>query len=408
MPGSVNCLIVQSGGPSAVFNASAAGLISAALRKRSVEGVWAASDGLEGILEDRIFDLRAEKPRSLKALASAPGAALGSSRRCLNGDEERARALEVLRRRDVRWLFVIGGNDSMLTALELDRAARDSGYELVVVGLPKTIDNDLFGTDHCPGYGSAAKYLATLAMEAGRDTESLATIDRVSVLEAMGRDSGWLAAATALARRTEEEAPHIILLPERSFDAEAFCAAVEKTLSRFGRCVVVAAEGLKGPGGVYLSSQGGELAVDGFGHAQLGGAALAIKALVESRLGVKTRYAIPSILQRSGGHWASGQDSREARALGRSAVELAARGGGGRMLSLLRRSDEPYRWAIGSVGLAEAAGKTRPFPSEWVEEGGTWVRPDFIRYLKPLVEGRVEVELLDGLPKYARLRKKLI
>jgi 6-phosphofructokinase 1 len=406
MPASVNCLIVQSGGPSAALNASASGLIAAAIRRKEVKGIWAAANGFEGILEDRIFDLRAEKRSDLRALGKVPGAALGSSRRSLSGEGENDRALNVLRARGVRWLFVIGGNDTMQTALELDCAAEASGYELSVVGVPKTIDNDLEGTDHCPGYGSAAKYLATIVMEAGRDTESTLTTDRVSVIEAMGRDSGWLAAATALGRRSEEDPPHIVLLPERPFDPEKFCLAVEAALSRLGRCVVVAAEGLKDSAGDYLSAEGG-LFADGFGHAQLGGAALAVKSIVETRLRVKTRFAIPSIVQRSGGHWASAQDLRESTALGRPAMEVAA-AGGGRMLCIRRLRDEPYRWAVGSCSLDEAAGRVRRFPAEWLGEGGMDIRSGFLRYLKPLVAGRVGVELLDGIPKYIRLKKNFI
>ncbi|MDA8426547.1 MAG: diphosphate--fructose-6-phosphate 1-phosphotransferase [Treponema sp.] len=401
-----NFLVAQSGGPTAVLNASAAGAALAALSLRGVGNVWAAREGLLGLFDDDLIDLRAEGRRSLRALARVPGAAFGSCRRGLADELDRERALAQLRRRDVRLLLYIGGNDSMRTAADIDTLARDSGYELVVVGVPKTIDNDLLATDHCPGYGSAARYVATTVMEAGLDTEALSSSDRVNVIETMGRDSGWLAAASTLGRREPGEAPNLVLLPESVFDEERFCAAVEASLSRLGRCVVAVAEGVKRADGSYLSAQGGPFGADHFGNVQLGGAALAVKAVVEARLGAKTRYSIPSTAQRVAGHWASGRDLAEAAEAGRAAVKLAARGEGGRMVTLERVSDSPYRCRTGSVGLGEVAGKTRTFPAAWLSDNGMDVDEAFAAYALPLVAGESRPKLRDGLPEYPRLRSR--
>ena len=403
-----NLLIAQSGGPTAVVNASAAGAALAALRLRGIGGLWAAEDGLVGLLDGRLLDLRAAGRRALRSLSRSPGAAFGSCRRGLMDAADRERALAELRRRDVRIFLYVGGNDSMRTAADIDRLARDSGYELCVVGLPKTIDNDLLVTDHCPGYGSAAKYLATTVMEAGLDTEALSSSDRVNVIETMGRDAGWLAAATALARRGGDDAPNLVLLPETPFDEDRFCSAVEERLSRIGRCVVSVAEGLRRPDGAYLRAQDGEFGADHFGNAQLGGAALAVKAVVESRLGAKTRFSIPSTAQRVAGHWVSGRDLGEAAAVGRAAVGLAAAGLGGRMVTLRRLSTSPYRCTTGSSSLDEVAGRTRSFPAEWISEDGMGVRDAFLEYLRPLVLGELRPALRGGLPDYPRLERRYL
>ncbi len=404
--GGSNFLVAQSGGPTAVVNASAAAAALTALSLRGVKNVWAAEEGLLGLFDDWMIDLRAAGRRSLRAVSRTPGAAFGSCRRGLVDAVDRERVLETFRRRDVRFFLYVGGNDSMRTAADIDRLARDSGHELVVVGVPKTIDNDLLVTDHCPGYGSAAKYLATTVMEAGLDTEALSSSDRVNVIETMGRDSGWLAAAAALARRGPGEAPNLILLPEVAFDEERFCAAVEDSLSRLGRCVVVVAEGIRRTDGSYVSAQGGPFGVDHFGNAQFGGAALAVKALVESALRAKTRFSIPSTAQRVAGHWVSARDLEEAAAVGRAAAKMAARGEGGRMATLVRRSDSPYCCITGSVDLEAVAGKTRSFPAEWISESGMGVKEAFLTYARPLVAGNSRLRLREGLPDYPRLERR--
>ncbi|HUW42211.1 MAG TPA: diphosphate--fructose-6-phosphate 1-phosphotransferase [Rectinemataceae bacterium] len=401
-----NFLLAQSGGPTAVLNASAAGAALAALSLRGVGDVWAAREGLLGLFDDDLIDLRAEGRKSLRALSRVPGAAFGSCRRGLLDELDRERALAELKRRDVRLFLYIGGNDSMRTAADIDTLAADSGYELVVVGVPKTIDNDLLATDHCPGYGSAAKYIATTVMEAGLDTEALSSSDRVNVIETMGRDSGWLAAASTLGRRERDEAPNLVLLPESAFDEERFCSAVESSLGRLGRCVVAVAEGVKRADGSYLSAQGGPFGADHFGNVQLGGAALAVKAIVESRLGAKTRYSMPSTAQRVAGHWASGRDLAEAAAAGRAAVRMAAGGEGGRMVTLERLSDSPYRCGTGSVALSAVAGRTRTFPAEWLSESGMDVTEAFAAYALPLLAGESRPRLRDGLPEYPRLKSR--
>jgi len=401
-------LIAQSGGPTAVVNATAVAAALEARRSRRIGEVWAASEGLLGLLEGRFIDLGSPSRRALKALSGAPGAAFGSCRRGLADEAEGERAVSELKRHDVRYLLYIGGNDSMRNAADIDRTARRLGYELFVLGIPKTIDNDLAGTDHCPGYGSAARMIATMVMEAGLDTEALSSFDRVNIIETMGRDAGWLAASTALARRGEEDAPHLILLPELPFDEEAFCSAVEGKLGSLGRCVIAVSEGLRLKNGDYLSAQGGAFGADQFGHAQLGGAAFRLKTLVEARLKAKTRFCISSTAQRVAGHWASGRDLEESARLGRAAVRLARSGVGGLMLTLERSSGPAYRCSVGSIALDEVAGKTRAFPAAWIDDDGLGVRSGFLDYLRPLVTARPGMRLRDGLPLYPRLERRYV
>ena len=400
-----NCIVAQSGGPTAVINASACGVIQAALKQPSITGVYAAHNGILGVLEDRIFDMGRESAADIEGLRTSPASALGSCRHKVKTDEDFARILEVFKLHDIRYFFYIGGNDSQDTADKVNRLAAREGFEMRAVGVPKTIDNDLAFTDHCPGYGSVIKYLATMTMEAGRDTEALYTSDTVNVIEAMGRNAGWIAAGTALARRDEEDAPHMILLPEVPFDAEKFKARVDYYLRKLGRCVIVVSEGTKNPDGSYISERTGDFAKDAFGHTQLGGAGNAIQDLVERELKVKARVAIPSTIQRNGIHFASQTDADEAYMAGRRAVELACGGVSGKMVTLQRVSEEPYRCETGTADLADVANGEKFFPVEWIAEDGFFVTDDFLRYARPLIQGEVKPVIDGGLPRFVRLRK---
>jgi 6-phosphofructokinase 1 len=400
-----NCIVAQSGGPTAVINASACGVIQEAFKHKEITGVYAAHNGILGVLNDQIYDMGREDPRDVEGLRTSPASALGSCRHKVKKEEELARILEVFRRHGIRYFFYAGGNDSQDTADKVNKLAAREGYELVCVGVPKTIDNDLAYTDHCPGYGSVIKYLATMTMEAGRDTEAMYTSDTVNVIEAMGRNAGWIAAGTALARRDEEDAPHMILLPEAPFDREKFKARVDYFLKRIGRCVIVVSEGTQNPDGTYIAEQKGDFARDAFGHTQLGGAAFFIKDLVEREIKVKARFAIPSTIQRTGIHFASLTDSNEAYLVGQRAVQLAVGGVSGRMVSLERVSSDPYRCETGTVDLAKVANGEKKLPVEWIGPDGFSLTAEFDRYARPLIQGEVQPVIEGGLPRFVRFRK---
>jgi 6-phosphofructokinase 1 len=402
------CIVAQSGGPTAVINASACGVIQEAFRHAQFTGVYAAHNGILGVLNDDIFDLRQESSRAIEGLKTSPSAALGSCRYKVKTDADYERILDVFTRHDIRYFFYIGGNDSMDTADKVAALAARKGYDFCAMGVPKTVDNDLAFTDHCPGYGSVIKYLAAMVMEAGRDTEAMYTSDTVNVIEAMGRNAGWIAAGTALARRNEEDAPHIILLPEEPFDKEKFKARVHSYLERIHRCVIVVSEGTKNPDGTYISEQKGEFAKDAFGHTQLGGAANHIKAIIEDEVKVKSRFAIPSTIQRSGAHFASLTDSREAYLTGREAVRQAVKGVRGKMVTLQRVSEAPYRCVTGLADLSHVANGEKTFPREWITEDGFFVKPEFVAYARPLIQGEVRPAMRDGLPEFVRLEKHFI
>ena len=402
------CIVAQSGGPTAVINASACGVIQEALKSPQITGVYAAHNGILGIMNEELFDLGKEDPADIEGLRTTPAAALGSCRYKVKTEEDYRAILNVFKKHDIRYFFYIGGNDSMDTADKVNRLAEKEGYEFRAMGVPKTVDNDLAFTDHCPGYGSVIKYLAAMVMEAGRDTEALYTTDTVNVIEAMGRNAGWIAAGTALAKRSEEDAPHIILLPEVPFDPERFKAKVQHYLDTIKRCVIVVSEGTKNPDGSYIAEQKGEFAKDAFGHTQLGGAANFIKAFVERELKVKARFAIPSTIQRAGMHFASLTDSQEAYLTGQTAVKLAVAGEGGKMVTLTRTAGEHYGCTTGLADLSAVANGEKLFPRDWISKDGFSVTEDFIHYARPLIMGEVPLAMDGGLPRFIRFKKHFV
>ena len=407
-------VVAQSGGPTAVINASAAGVIQTALATPDVfTGVYGGLNGILGILQEQLYDLGQEEPAEIDRLRRSPSSALGSCRHKLKSlDESRAdyeRILEVFQAHDIRYFFYIGGNDSMDTAAKLGQLAREIDYEMIAVGVPKTIDNDLFGTDHCPGYGSVAKYSATSVMEAGRDTEALYTHDTCTVHEVMGRNAGWIAAATGLARRTDEDAPHIILLPEIPFVQEEFIDKVRQSLDKYHRCFVACGEGVKTPDGGYLAEKKGAFAADSFGHVQLGGAADAVKNIIEASAGVKCRSNRAGTAQRNAIHFASKTDVEEAYLVGARAVEAATEGVSGKMVTLVREPGASYRCTTGLIDLEEVANGEKPLPREYLNEAGDGVTEAFRHYAQPLLAGEADIEIGDdGLPVYARLAKHMV
>ncbi len=407
-------VVAQSGGPTAVINASACGVIQTALEHPDTfTGVYGALNGVLGVLNEELFDLGREKPEDIEALKRTPAAELGSCRYKLKDlDSNRAdyeRILEVFKAHDIRFFFYIGGNDSMDTADKLARLAADENYEMQAVGVPKTVDNDLAHTDHCPGYGSVARYTAVSVMEAGRDTDALYTHDTVTVHEIMGRNAGWITAAAGLAKRSPADAPHLILVPEIPFVTERFVEQIKRCLKEHNRCFIACGEGIRTPNGKYLADVGDQFAEDSFGHVQLGGAAEAVRAIVENEVGVKCRTNRAGTAQRVAMHIASATDVKESYMCGAAAVSAAMDGVTGKMVTLQRQGGDEYRCTTGLADLAEVANGEKPLPREYLDAEGTGVTDEFRKYALPLIAGQAEIDLGDdGLPVYVRLGKYMV
>lgn len=406
-----NAVVAQSGGPTAVINSSACGVIQETFHNKDrITGVYGANNGILGIIHEDFFDLAAESLETIDDLKRTPSSAIGSCRYKL-GDltkdrEKYERLLEVFKAQNIRYFFYIGGNDSMDTADKVNRLAQEQGYELRVMGVPKTIDNDLVATDHCPGYGSVAKFLATSVMEAGRDTEAMYTFDPVTVTEAMGRNTGWIAAAAGLAARHEDEAPHLVYVPEIPFSIERFLDDVREVHRRLGRCFVVVSEGVKNEKGEYIAAQA---EVDSFGHRQLGGVADYLRQLITRETGLKARYNKLDTCQRNAIHFASRTDSDEAYLCGQEAVRQALAGTTGKMVTLRRESDKPYRCGTGVTLLAEVANGVKRLPRDYMNVAGTGISGAMRTYAGPLVIGEVPVRIgSDGLPVFARFQRRPI
>ncbi len=399
-------LYAQSGGVTAVINATASAVVQAA-RARKVK-VLAARNGILGALREELIDTSKESPAAIRALAHTPGGGFGSCRYKLKSlDADRAqyeRLIEVFRAHHVRWFLYNGGNDSADTAHKVSQIAAEFGYPLTCVGVPKTVDNDLAVTDCCPGFGSAAKYTAVSVLEAGYDVAAMAdTSTKVFVYEAMGRHAGWLAAAGGLAGKSADEAPHLILFPERVFDEAAFLAKVQAVVERVGYCVVVASEGIRGADGRFVADAGG--VKDSFGHTQLGGVAATLAGVVKDRLGLKVHWTLPDYLQRSARHLASKTDFAQAQAVGKAAVEYALAGKNATMPVIVRISDKPYRWKLEAAPLAKIANTEKKMPAGFVRADGYGITDACRRYLEPLIRGEAPPPYgSDGLPKYVRLK----
>ena len=399
-------LYAQSGGVTAVINATASAVIAEARASRIK--VLAARNGILGALREDLIDTSRESAASIAALAHTPGGAFGSCRyklKSLEADRARyARLLEVFKAHDVRWFLYNGGNDSADTALKVSQLAREFDYPLTCVGVPKTIDNDLAVTDTCPGFGSAAKYTAVSVREAALDVAAMAeTSTRVFIYEAMGRHAGWLAAAAGLAGENPDDAPQIILLPERAYDEAAFLAKVKQVVARVGWCVVVASEGIQSADGRFVADAGG--ATDSFGHAQLGGVAAHLAGRVKDQLGLKVHWALPDYLQRSARHLASKTDWEQAQAVGRAAVRFALARRNSVMPVIARTSDAPYRWKIEAAPLSRVANHEKKMPAGFIRRDGFGITDKARRYLQPLIRGEAPLPWgRDGLPKYVTLK----
>ncbi|MDQ1118134.1 MULTISPECIES: 6-phosphofructokinase [Pseudoxanthomonas] len=399
-------LYAQSGGVTAVINATAAGVIGEA-RRHKVK-VLAARNGILGALREELIDTSKESAAAIAALAHTPGGAFGSCRvklKSLEADRARyERLLEVLKAHGVRWFLYNGGNDSADTAWKVSQLAQAFGYPLTCVGVPKTIDNDLAVTDTCPGFGSAAKYTAVSVRECALDVAAMAeTSTKVFVYEAMGRHAGWLAAAAGLAGTGPDQAPHLILFPERAYDEAAFLAQVDKVVKRVGYCVVVASEGIRSADGRFVADAGG--GTDAFGHAQLGGVASYLAGKVKAALGYKVHWALPDYLQRSARHIASKTDWDQAQAVGKAAVQYALAGHNAVMPVIVRGGDAPYRWKIAPAPLSKVANHEKTMPAGFIRKDGFGITERARRYLSPLIQGEAPLPYgRDGLPKYVELK----
>jgi 6-phosphofructokinase len=407
-----NLLVAQSGGPTAVINASVAGVVQEAKRHGCISHIYGGMNGILGILNEQLFNLALEKPETIEALKHTPAAALGTCRYKIDFKKKPEKAardmdrlFEVFKAHQIRYFLYAGGNDSQDTADKIHQEAARRGYEMRVIGVPKTIDNDLPHTDHCPGFGSVAKYNACTVMEIAVDVSSMATDDgSCCIIEVMGRSAGWIAASSVLAKRQPKDAPHIILMPEIKFDEKSFLAKVEETVKELRYCIVVVGEGLKNPDGTEYSADKSRL--DAFGHPVLSGAADRLAELVYGKLNTKTRSVKLGYAQRCAAHYASATDAAEAVACGEAAVKAAVEGQSGFMVKLVRGRGSEYSWTTGLQPLSDIANVENLLPRDWISKDGFMPNEKFIQYARPLIAGEVKVPTEGGLPKFAVLQKK--
>jgi ATP-dependent phosphofructokinase / diphosphate-dependent phosphofructokinase len=409
MPGTKprNAFYAQSGGVTAVINASACGVIEACRRnKQKIGKVYAGRHGIVGALTEDLIDTSKESAAAIRALRHTPSGAFGSARYKLKKFEDNPaqyeRLIEVFRAHDIGYFFYNGGGDSADTCLKVSQLADRLGYPIQAIHVPKTVDNDLPITDCCPGFGSVAKYVAVSIREAGFDVASMAkTSTKVFIMEVMGRHAGWIAAAGGIAAERDGDAPHIILFPEITFDEEKFYARVKECVEKYGYCAIVVSEGVKNADGKFLSDAGLR---DAFGHAQLGGVAPVIAQLVKSKLNYKYHWAVADYLQRAARHIASKVDVEQAYAVGKSAVELALKGHNSVMPTIVRASDKPYKWKLGIAKLQDVANQEKMMPRDYITADGFHITAKGRRYLAPLIKGEDYPPYKDGLPQYVTLK----
>lgn len=405
------CIFGQSGGPTSVINASAVGVIQEALKQDCITAVYGAAHGIKGILDENFYDMSKEDSYELDLMRTTPSSALGSVRYKLKKAEEDdtdyKRILEVFKKYNIRYFFYNGGNDSMDTCNKISKYLQKSGYECRVMGVPKTIDNDLWGTDHCPGYGSAAKYIATSTMEVYHDAR---VYDKgmITILEIMGRNAGWLTAASALAAY-KGCGPDLIYLPELPFDMDTFLNDAEAIYKKNNNVIVAVSEGIKDKDGKYISEYGSDLAQskDAFGHSQLGGLASTLAAIVKQRTGAKVRGIEFSLLQRCASHCGSLNDVNESYLAGQTAVKCAVEGQTDYMVAFERAEGKEYKCTTKLINLTDVANTEKKIPREWINEAGNGLNQPFIDYALPLIQGESKPPLEDGLPRFTKLKKVL-
>ncbi|REJ93152.1 MAG: diphosphate--fructose-6-phosphate 1-phosphotransferase [Planctomycetota bacterium] len=398
MPATGNAIVGQSGGPTTVINSSLAGVVDAASRSRKIGRIFGMRFGIQGVLEDFLLDLGKEKEETLKALRSTPSSALGSSRLKL-ADEHFAPILDQLKKYDIRFFFMVGGNDTMDTIHRIVEYAAEHGWEMTGVGVPKTVDNDLFGVDHTPGYPSAARYVALSVQQAGLLARDMQRVDQFVIFQTVGRSAGWLPAAAACARSKSLTAPHVILLPERPFMRDRFLAAVKEAQEEHGFVSIVCGEGITNPDGSPVSASS---TTDNFQNVEFGAmggasAAMILHRIISDEFGWRGEFQVTESLQMCAADRAVRLDIKEAYACGRQAVKLAVKGHGGVMVTIERGRGKQYKAEFGTIPLGEVANKERPMPDEYIADGGMDVTPEFLKYVRPLV---------GELPEYANLKIK--
>ena len=405
------CIFGQSGGPTSVINASASGVFQQALKEGAITKVYGAAHGIKGVLTEQLYDMAEEDIAELELMKTTPSSALGSVRYKLadakDDDTDYQRMLEVFKKYDVRYFFYNGGNDSMDTCNKISKFMQKSGYDMRVMGVPKTIDNDLWATDHCPGFGSAAKYISTTIMEVYQDARVYDT-GTITIIEIMGRNAGWLTAAAALAG-IKGAGPDLIYLPERVFDMDAFLGKVQSIYDKTGKVIVAVSEGVKDKDGKYISEYGTDLAQkkDSFGHAQLGGLAYTLSNFVRDKTGAKVRAIEFSLMQRCAAHVASKTDYEESFMAGQTAVKEAVAGKTDFMVGFKCDRSNGYKCEAALIPLDEVANKEKTVPDEWITEDGVGIKQGFIDYALPLIQGETELPKEDGLPRFAKLKKVL-
>ena len=403
-----NAFYAQSGGVTAVINASACGVIETARKNSDKIGtVYAGQNGIIGALTENLIDTSKESDADIAALKHTPSGGFGSCRYKMksleDNKEEYERLIEVFKAHDIGYFFYNGGGDSADTCLKVSQLSEKMGFPIQAIHVPKTVDNDLPVTDNCPGFGSVAKYIALSTMEASFDVASMAaTSTKIFVLEVMGRHAGWIAAAGGL---VDDSIPVVILFPEVDFDQEKFLAKVDKNVKEFGYCTIVVSEGTKWPDGRFLAEQGTR---DDFGHAQLGGAAPVVANLIKDNLGYKYHWAVADYLQRAARHLSSESDVEQAYALGKAAVEMAIEGKNSVMPAVIRTSNNPYKWEIGSGELKDIANVEKMMPMEFISEDGFGITAQCREYLQPLIEGENYPPYKNGLPDYVVLKKEMV
>jgi 6-phosphofructokinase 1 len=400
----------QSGGPTSVINSSAAGVFLEALSQKCITKVYGAANGIQGILDENFYDIGKENKEELELLKNTPSSALGSVRYKLkkveDDDTDYKRILEVFKKYNVRYFFYNGGNDSMDTCNKISKYLIKCGYSCNIIGVPKTIDNDLYGTDHCPGYGSAAKYVATTMMELYLDA-TVYDKGQITIVEIMGRNAGWLTAASALASY-KGYGPDLIYLPEQPFDIEKFLKQVKAVSDAHnGKCIVALSEGIKTADGQYVAEAiaRGKTGQDSFGHVQLGGVAATLANLVKEKIGGKVRAVEFSLMQRCGAHLASKVDVEEAFEAGRTAVRKACEGESDKMVVFERKPGAEYGIDYKLINIELAANTEKKIPDSWILPGNKGLTEDYIKYALPLIQGDCKAPLVDGLPRFAKLKK---
>ncbi len=404
-------VFAQSGGPTSVINSSAAGVFIEALASENVTAVYGAANGIKGVLEENFYDIAQEDIKELELLKYTPSSALGSVRYKLKDasvdDTDYKRILEVFKKYNVRYFMYNGGNDSMDTCNKISKFMQKSGWDMNVIGVPKTIDNDLYGTDHCPGYASAARYIATTIMEINLDAKVYDT-PMVCVIEVMGRNAGWLTAAAKLAGAKGLGAD-LIYLPEVPFCVDKFIDDVKNVCAKNNnKCIAVVSEGIHDKDGKLICELVSAGARDSFGHAQLGGVGATLANMIKEKTGFKTRGIELSLMQRCGAHLASKTDVEETFEAGKQAVKAAVNGETDKMVCYVRKPGDKYEIEYKLLPLELAANTEKTVPMEWITENGTNISDEYVKYAMPLIQGEAKAPLEDSLPRFARLKKVLV